>query len=128
MNIRVRQLWAPVLSTFLISVAVQFVALRVPELPPWVFFTRNGVSIVLAPLWMLALPFIGALGRLALPARRREYPRPPADRVGSAWLNGAILTLGVRSLSMIIERHFSRGDMIRFFGRMTAQGRRWEVR
>ena len=62
MHIRVRQLWAPVLSTFLISVAVQFVALRVPQLPPWVFFTRNGVSVVLAPLWMLALPFIGALG------------------------------------------------------------------
>jgi hypothetical protein len=34
MNMRVRQLWAPVLSTFLISVAVQFVALRVPQLPP----------------------------------------------------------------------------------------------
>ena len=59
MNMRVRQLWAPVLFTFLVSVAVQFVALRVPQLPPWVFFTRNGVSIVLAPLWMLALPFIG---------------------------------------------------------------------
>jgi len=57
---RVRRLWAPVLSTFLISVSVQFVALRVPQLPPWVFFTPNGVSIVLAPLWMLALPFIGA--------------------------------------------------------------------
>jgi hypothetical protein len=25
-------------------------------------FTRNGVSIVLAPLGMLALPFVGALG------------------------------------------------------------------
>src|SRR4026208_1912745 len=62
MNMRVRQLRAPVLSTFLISVAVQFVALSVPQLPPWVFFTRNGVSIVLAPLWMLAVPFIGALG------------------------------------------------------------------
>ena len=58
MNMRVRQLWAPVLCTLLISVAVQFVALRVPQLPPWVFFARNGVSIVLAPLWMLALPFI----------------------------------------------------------------------
>jgi hypothetical protein len=42
--------------------SVQFVALLVPQLPPWVFFTPNGVSIVLAPLWMLALPFIGALG------------------------------------------------------------------
>src|SRR6187455_3501072 len=62
MNMRVRQLWAPVLCTFLISVAVQFVGLRVPQLPPWVFFTRNGVSIVLTPLWLLALPFIGALG------------------------------------------------------------------
>ncbi len=61
MNMRVRELWAPVLSTFLVSVSVQFVALRV-QLPPWVFFTRNGVSIVLVPLWMLALPFIGALG------------------------------------------------------------------
>jgi len=50
MNMRVRQLWAPVLSTLLVSVSVQFVALRVPQLPPWVFFTRNGVSIVLAPL------------------------------------------------------------------------------
>ena len=58
---RVRRLWAPVLFTFLISVSVQFVALRVPQLPPQVFFTRNGVSIVLAPLWVLALPFIGAL-------------------------------------------------------------------
>src|SRR6186997_418369 len=62
MNMRGRRLWAPVLSTLLISVSVQFVALRVPQLPPWVFFTPNGVSIVLAPLWMLALPFIGALG------------------------------------------------------------------
>ena len=71
MSMRVRQLWAPVLSTFLISVAVQFVALRVPQLPPWVFFTRNGVSIVLAPLWMLALPFIGAW-----------EPRSPCARAG----------------------------------------------
>ena len=61
MNMRARQLWAPVLFTFLVSVSVQFVALRVPQLPPWVIFTRNGVSVVLAPLWMLALPFIGAL-------------------------------------------------------------------
>jgi hypothetical protein len=36
MNMRVRQLWAPVLSTFLVSVSLQFVALRVPQLPPWV--------------------------------------------------------------------------------------------
>ena len=62
MNMRFRQLWAPVLSTCLISVAVQFGALSVPQLPPWVLFTRNGISVVLAPLWMLALPFIGALG------------------------------------------------------------------
>ena len=75
---RVRQLWAPVLSTFLISVSVQFVALRVPQLPPWVFFTRNGVSIVLAPLWMLALPFIGALGAWLLRAPRKTSPTPPA--------------------------------------------------
>jgi hypothetical protein len=38
-NMRVRQLWAPVLSTFLVSVSVQFVALRVPQLPPWVFLS-----------------------------------------------------------------------------------------
>jgi hypothetical protein len=44
MNMRVRQLWAPVLSTFLVSVSVQFVALRVPQWPPWVFFTRNAIS------------------------------------------------------------------------------------
>ena len=55
MNMRVRQLWAPVLFTSLVSVAVQFVALRVPQAAPSVFFTRNGVSIVVAPLWMLAL-------------------------------------------------------------------------
>ena len=103
---RVRRLWAPVLSTFLISVAVQVVALRVPQLPPWVFFTRNGVSIVLAPLWMLALPFIGALGAwLSLRAGGNTRDRLLAA-LGSAWLNGAILTLGV-PLSMIIERHFS---------------------
>ena len=103
---RVRQLWAPVLSTFLISVAVQFVALRVPQLPPWVFFTRNGVSIVLAPLWMLALPFIGALGAwLSLRAGGNTRDRL-LTALGPAWLNGAIMTLGV-PLSMIIERHFS---------------------
>jgi hypothetical protein len=42
--------------TLLISVAVQFVALRVPQLPPSVFFTRNGVSIVVA---LGALPWLG---------------------------------------------------------------------
>ncbi len=89
---RVRQLWAPVLSTLLISVAVQFVALRVPQLPPWVFFTRNGVSIVLAPLWIL---------RAGGNTRDRLL-----TALGPAWFNGAIMTLGV-PLSMIIERHFS---------------------
>ena len=94
MNMRVRQLWAPVLSTFLVSVSVQFVALRVPQLPPWVFFTRNGVSIVLAPLWMLALPFIGALGAwLSLRAGGNTRDRL-LTALGSAWLNGAIMTLG----------------------------------
>ena len=103
---RVRQLWAPVLSTLLISVAVQFVALRVPQLPPWVFFTRNGVSIVLAPLWMLALPFIGALGAwLSLRAGGNTRDRL-LTALGPAWLMGGIMTLGV-PLSMIIERHFS---------------------
>lgn len=82
MNMRVRQLWAPVLSTVLISVAVQSVAMRVPQLPPWVFFTRNGVSIVLAPLWMLALPFIGALGAWLSLRAGGQYPRPPADGAG----------------------------------------------
>ena len=106
MNMRVRQLWAPVLSTVLVSVSVQFVALRVPQLPPWVFFTRNGVSIVLAPLWMLALPFIGALGAW-LSWRAGGNPR---DRLLSAlapaWLIGGLLTLGV-PLSMLVEPHFS---------------------
>ena len=106
MNMRVRQLWAPVLSTFLVSVSVQFVALRVPQLPPWVFFTRNGVAIVVAPLWMLALPFIGALGAwLSLRAGGNTRDRL-LSALGSAWLNGGILTLGV-PLSMIIEPHFS---------------------
>jgi hypothetical protein len=104
MNMRVRQLWAPVLSTFLVSVSVQFVALRVPQLPPWVFFTRNGVSIVLAPLWMLALPFIGALGAsLSLRAGGKTRDRL-LTALGSAWLNGSILTLAV-PLSMVIEPH-----------------------
>ena len=86
--------------------SVQFVALRVPQSPPRVFFTRNGVSIVLAPLWMLALPFIGALGAwLSLRAGGNTRDRL-LTALGSAWLNGGILTLGV-PLSMIIERHFS---------------------
>ena len=107
MNMRVRQLWAPVLSTVL-TVSVQFVALRVPQLPPLVFFTRNGVSIVLAPLWMLALPFIGALGAwLSLRAGGNTRDRL-LTALGPAWLIGGIMTLGV-PLSMIIERplHFS---------------------
>jgi hypothetical protein len=106
MNMRVRQLWAPVLSTFVVSVSVQLVALCVPQLPPRVFFTPNGVSIVVAPLGMLGLPFIGALGG-ALSQRGGGNAR---DRLltalGPAWLNGGILTLGV-PLSIIIERHFS---------------------
>jgi hypothetical protein len=104
MNMRVRQLWIPVLSTLLISVSVQYAALRVPQLPPWVFFTRNGVSIVLTPLWMLALPFIGGLGAwLSLRAGGRTRTRL-LTALGPAWLQGGILTLGV-PLSMIIERH-----------------------
>ena len=43
---RIRQLWAPVLFTSLISVAVQFVALRVPQLPPWVFFSGRAVRVI----------------------------------------------------------------------------------
>jgi hypothetical protein len=105
MNMRVRQLWAPVLSTCLISVSVQFVALRVPQLPPWVFFTRNGVSIVVAPLWMLALPFIGALGAwLSLRAGGNTRDRL-LTALGPAWLMGGIMTLGVLLL-MVIERPF----------------------
>src|SRR5437016_3342610 len=92
MNMRVRQLWAPVLSTWLISVSVQFLALRVPTL--------------LAPLWMLALPFIGALGAwLSLRAGGNTRDRL-LTALGPAWLMGGIMTLGV-PLSMIIERHFS---------------------
>jgi hypothetical protein len=103
---RVRQLWAPVLCTFLVSGSVQFVALRVPQLPPWVFFTRNGVSIVLAPLWMLALPFIGALAAwLSLRAGGNTRDRL-LIALGPAWLIGGILTLGV-PLRMVIERDFS---------------------
>lgn len=106
MTMRVRQLWAPVLLTFLVSVSVQFVALRVPQLPPWVLFTWNGVSIVLAPLWVLALPFIGALGAwLSLRAGGTTRDRL-LSALGAAWLMGIILTLGV-PLSMVIERHFS---------------------
>jgi hypothetical protein len=106
MNTRVRQLWIPVLSTFLASASVQFVALRVPQVPPWVFFTRNGVSIVLAPLWLLALPFIGALGAwLSLRAGGNMRDRL-VSALASAWLMGGIMTVGVL-LSPIVERHFS---------------------
>ena len=106
MNMRVRRLWAPVLSILLISVSVQFVALRVPQLPPRVLFTRNGVSIVLAPLWMLALPFIGALGAwLSLRAGGNTRDRL-LTALSPAWLMGGIMTLGV-ALSPVIERHFS---------------------
>src|SRR3954447_14206881 len=106
MSMRVRQLWAPVLFTSLISVAVQFVALRVPQLPPWVFFTPNGVSIVLAPLWMLAAPFILALGAwLSLRAGGNTRDRV-LTALGPAWLMGGIMRLAV-PLSIIIERHFS---------------------
>lgn len=106
MNKRVRQLWFPVLSTVLVSASVQFVALRVPQVPPWVFFTRNGVSIVLAPLWMLALPLIGALGTwLSLRAGGNTRYRL-LSALAPAWLMGGIMTLGV-PLSMIVERHFS---------------------
>lgn len=106
MNMRVRELWAPALSTFLVSLAVQFVALSVPQWPPWVFFMRNRVSVVLAPLWVLALPFIGALGAwLSLRAGGNTRERLLAA-LGSAWLSGSMVTLGV-PLSMIIERHFS---------------------
>ena len=104
MNMRVRRLWAPVLFTSLVSVSVQFVALRAPQVPPWVSFTRNGVSIVVAPLWVLALPFIGALGAsLSLRAGGNIRDRL-LTALGAAWLNGGILTLAV-PLSMIIERH-----------------------
>ena len=106
MNMRVRQLWAPVLATFLVSGSVQFVAMRVPQFPPWVFFTRNGVSVVLAPLWTLSLPCIGALGAwLSLRAGGNTRDRL-LTALGSDWLNGGILTLGI-PLSMIIERNFS---------------------
>jgi hypothetical protein len=95
-----------VLSTFLVSVSVQSVALSLPHPPPWVVPTRNGVSIVLAPLWMLALPLVGALGAW-LSARAGGNTR---DRLltalSPAWVNGSIVTLGV-PLSMVIERHFS---------------------
>lgn len=106
MNMRVRELWAPALSTFLVSLAVQSVALSVPQLPPWVFLMRNRVSVVLAPLWVLALPFIGALGAwLSLRAGGNTRERLLAA-LGSAWLSGSMVTLGV-PLSMIIEGHFS---------------------
>jgi hypothetical protein len=64
------------------------------------------VSIVLAPLWLLALPFIGALGAwLSLRAGGNARDRLLAA-LGSAWLMGGILTLGV-PLSMVTERHVS---------------------
>ncbi len=104
MNMRVRQLWAPALSTFLVSVSVQLAGLSVPQLPPWVLFAPNGVSVVLAPLWILALPFIGALGAwLSLRAGGNIRDRLLAA-LGSAWLSGGMVTLGV-PLSMVIERH-----------------------
>lgn len=55
---------------------------------------------------MLALPFIGALGAwLSLRAGGNTRDRL-LSALGSAWLMGSILTLGV-PLSMVIERHFS---------------------
>ncbi len=55
---------------------------------------------------LAALPFIGALGAW-LSLRAGGNTRDGLlTALGSAWLNGAILTLGV-PLSMIIERHFS---------------------
>lgn len=104
MNMRVRQLWAPVVATILISVTVQTVAMGVPQVPPWVFFTRNGVAIVVAPLWLLALPFIGTLGAwLSLRAGGGTRDRLLAA-LSSACLNGGILTVAV-PLSLLIERH-----------------------
>ena len=106
MSMRVRQLWAPALTTFLVSLTVQSVALSVPQLPPWVFFTRNRVSVVLAPLWMFALPFIGGLGAwLSLRAGGNARDRL-LGALGPAWLGGSMVTLGV-PLSMVIEHHFS---------------------
>src|SRR5262249_61375494 len=72
----------------------------------WVFSTGNGVSSGLAPLGMLALPLLGALGAsLSLRAGGNTRDRL-LTALGSAWLIGGILTLGV-PLSMVIERHFS---------------------
>lgn len=106
MNMHGRQVWAPALSTFLVSLSVQFAALGLPQWPPWVFFTPNGISIVVAPLWILALPFIGALGAwLSLRAGGNTRDRLLAA-LGSAWLMGCVVTMGV-PLSMVIERHFS---------------------
>src|SRR5262245_15817647 len=106
MNLRVRQFWAPVLTTFLVSGSVQFVALSVPQLPPWVFFTRNGAAIVVAPPWRLARPFVGALGAwLSLRAGGNARDRL-LTALCPVWLIGSFLTLGV-PLSMLIERHFS---------------------
>jgi hypothetical protein len=106
MNARVRQLWAPVLCTCVVSVSAQFVALRVPQLPPRVFFAPNNVSVVVAPLWILALPFIGALGAwLSLRAGGNTRYRL-LTALSPTWLIGGIMTLGIL-LSMIIEPHFS---------------------
>jgi len=59
---------------------------------------------VVAPLWMLALPFIGALGAwLSLRAGGNTRDRL-VTALGSAWLMGGITTLAV-PLSMIIEPH-----------------------
>src|SRR4030095_11554168 len=55
---------------------------------------------------MLALPFIGALvASLSLRAGGNTRDRL-LTALGSAWLVGGILTLGV-PLSMVIDRHFS---------------------
>lgn len=120
MNMRARQRWAPALLTFLVSLSVQFAALSVPQLPPWVVFSRNGVSIVLAPLWVLALPFIGAMGAwLSLRAGGSTRDRLLAA-LGSAWLMGSVLTLGV-PLSMAIEARYSLGvKLTAYVGYMVA--------
>jgi hypothetical protein len=69
-------------------------------------FAPNRVSLVLAPLWLLALPFIGALGAwFSLRAGGSGRDRLLAA-LGSAWLMGSILTLGV-PLSMVIEEDVS---------------------
>lgn len=78
---RVRQLWAPVLSTYLVSVSAQFVALRVAVATLGIFHAEWRIDRAGADVDAGA-----AIHRrpwsLALPARRREYPRPPAGRAG----------------------------------------------